>query len=118
MTMWKRWIQRSVLTGLVLGGLVGCSMIGHPPAGQIAPNDHAALAVWYDKEAANLRENAKGEMAMAELYRKNPMYAHSAMGGSHKQSIEQHCDALAAMYTKSAEEAEQLAQEHRDLSKK
>jgi DNA-binding GntR family transcriptional regulator len=55
---------------------------------------------------------------MAEQYRKNPSYAHSAMGGSHKQSIEQHCDALAAMYTKSAEEAEQLAQEHRDLSKK
>ena len=93
-------------------------MIGHPPAGQVAPDDHAALAAWYDKEAANLRENAKGEKAMAELYRKNPSYAHSAMGGSHKQSIEQHCDALAVMYTKSAEEAEQLAQEHRDLSKK
>jgi hypothetical protein len=118
MTIWKQWIQRSVLTGLVLGGLIGCSMIGHPPAGQIAPDDHAALAAWYDKEAAQLRENAKGEMAMAETYRKNPSYAHSAMGGSHKMSIEQHCDALAAMYTKGAEEAEQLAQEHRDLLKK
>jgi len=113
MTIWKRWIQRSVLTGLVLGGLVGCSMIGHPPVSQIAPNDHAALAAWYDKEAAQLRENAKGEMAMAEAYRKNPGYAHSAMGGAHKMSIEQHCDAFAAMYTKAAEEADQLAQEHR-----
>jgi len=118
MTSWKGWIQHGVLCGLLLGGLVGCSMVGHPPVGEIAQNDHAALVAWYEKEAAQLRENAKGERAMAEAYRKNPSYAHSAMGGAHKMSIEQHCDNLAALYTKGAEEADQLAQEHRDLLKK
>jgi hypothetical protein len=118
MTISKRWIQRSVLCGLLLGGLGGCAMVASPPVGQIAQNDHAALAAWYDKEAAQLREKSKDMADMAVMYRKNPAYAHSAMGGSHKASIEQHCDALVDMYAKSAEEADQLAQEHRSMLKK
>ena len=118
MTISKRWIQRSVLCGLLLGGLGGYAMAASPPVDQIGQNDHAGVAAWYDTEAANLRQKVKDQTAMREMYRKNPAYAHSAMGGSHKTDAVQHCDALVDMYTKASEEADQLAQEHRSMLKK
>ena len=118
MTMWKRWIQRSVLCGLLLGGLSGYAMAAAPPLDQIAKNDHAAIADWYDTEVADLRQKVKDMTAMKEMYRKNPAYAHSAMGGSHKTDALQHCDTLNGFYNKAIEEAEQLAQGHRDMLKK
>jgi hypothetical protein len=114
MTIWKRWIQGGVLCGLVLGGLVACAMIASPPVGEIAKNDHAALAAWYDKEAAHLREHAKDELAMAEAYRKNPETRGVV---SKKIDMIQHCEALAGMYTKAAEEADQAAKDHREMLK-
>jgi hypothetical protein len=117
MTIQKRLIQRGVLWGLVLGVLVACSMIASPPIGEITKNDHAALAAWYDEEAAHLRQHAKDEMAMAEAYRKNP--DPSTLGVvSHKIDMIQHCETLAGMYTKAAEEADQAAKTHRDMLKK
>ena len=115
MTMWKRWIQHSVLCGLLLGGVVGCSMVSSPPVSQIAQNDHAALATWYDNEAAQLRQKAESMEEMKVAYRNNPGYDHSAMGGSHKQGLEQHCSTLAALYLQGAGEADALAQGHRDI---
>ena len=118
MTIQKRWIQRGVLWGLVLGGLVACAMIASPPEGLIAQNDHAALAAWYDKEAAHLRQHAKDMMVMAEEYRKNPSRIHGSGGGiSHKIDLAQHCDVLAGMYTKAAQEADLLAKGHRGMLK-
>ena len=116
MMVWKRWIQRGVLCGLVLGGLGACAMIEHPPVSQIAADDHAAQAVWHEREAARLRTAAKDEMAMAEGYRKNPQSVH-ATGGMHKMNLIQHCEAIAGMYTKAAEEAEEIAKNHRDMLK-
>jgi len=114
--IWKRWIQQGVLCVLVLGGLGACSMLENPSVGQISSSDHAALAAYYEKEAASLRENAKGEMVMAETYRKNP--GDSTRGVvSKKVDMITHCEALAGMYTKAAEEADQLAQVHRDFLK-
>jgi len=117
MTMWKPWIQGGVLCGLLLGGVVGCSMVPSPPVGQIAQNDHAAMAAWYDKEAAQLQQKAKNMEEMKVAYRNNPGYDHSAMGGSHKQGIERHCDTLAALYLQGAGEADALAREHRSMMK-
>ena len=119
MTIQKRWIQGGVLCGLVLGGLVGCAMIASPPIGEIAQNDHAALAAWYDKEAAHLRQHAKDELVMAEAYRKNPSLTHAAGGGmaGHKIDQAQHCETLAGMYSKAAEEADLLANGHRIMLK-
>jgi|CXWL01.1.fsa_nt_gi hypothetical protein len=116
MTIQKRWIQHGVLWGLVLGGLVACAMIANPPEGLIAKNDHAALAGWYDKEAAHLRQHAKEMMVMAEEYRKNP---NSSTRGvvSPKVDLLQHCESLVSMYTKAAEEADLLAKGHRDMLK-
>ena len=117
MTMWKRWIQRGVLCGLMLGGLVGTAMSAGPPVGQIAQNDHAALAAWYDKEGADLRQRAKDMRVMAEGYRKNPISAHEKPMTFHKEDQAQHCDTLAGMYTKAAEETDQLGKEHRGMLK-
>lgn len=114
MTMWKRWIQRGVLCGLVLGGLAACAMIEHPPVDQISSDDHAKLSTWYDKEAAQLRQNAKDEMAMAEAYRKNPGQSTRSIA-SRKIDLIQHYEALASMYMKAAEEADLLANEHRSI---
>ncbi len=114
MTIQKRTIQLGVLWGLVLGGLVACAMIASPPEGLVSKNDHAALAVWYDKEAIHLRQHAKEMMVMAEEYRKNP--DSSARGGvSPKVDLLQHCESLVGMYRKAAEEADLLAKGHRDM---
>lgn len=116
MTIQKRWIPRGVLWGLVLGGLVACAMIASPPEGLIAKNDHAALAAWYDKEAAHLRQHAKDMMVMAEEYRKNPGPSTRGVVPP-KIDLLQHCEELAGMYTKAAEEAGLLAKGHRDMLK-
>ena len=113
MTMWKRWIQRGVLWGLVLGGLAACSMIEHPPVDQIAPNDHAKLSSWYEQEAVQLRQSAKDELAMAEAYRKNPESKNHL--ASRKFDLVQHYEALADMYKKTAVAADVLADEHRNI---
>jgi hypothetical protein len=117
MTMWKQWIQRGVLCGLLLGGVVGCATVASPPVGQIAQNDHASLATWYDNEAAQLRQKAKGMEEMKVAYQKNPGYDHSVMGGAHKQGLVQHCDTLSALYMDGAKEADALAREHRSMVK-
>ena len=116
MTIRKRTIQLGALWGLVLGGLVACAMIASPPEGLIAKNDHAALAGWYDKEAAHLRQHAKEMMVMAEEYRTDP--GPSTRGVvSPKIDLLQHCEGLVGMYTKAAEEADLLAKGHRDMLK-
>lgn len=116
MMMWKQWIQRGVLCGVVLGGLGACSMIEHPPVSQVASDDHAAQAVWHDKEAARLRQAAKDELAMADAYRKNPGTSTRGVV-SNKIDMIQHCEAIAGIYMKAAEEADALAKSHRDMLK-
>lgn len=116
MTIQKRWMQRGILWGLVLGGLVACAMIASPPEDLIAKNDHAGLAGWYEKEAAHLRQHAKDMTVMAEEYQKNP--GPSTRGViSPKIDLLDHCRTLAGMYTKAAEEADLLAKGHRDMLK-
>ena len=117
MTISKRWIQRSVLCGLLLGGSVGCSMVSSPPVSQIAQNDHAALATWYDNEAAQLRQKAKSMEDMKVAYQNNPGLEHTTMGGSHKAGFIKHCDTLAALYMDGAKEADALSREHRSMVK-
>jgi len=117
MTIWKRWIQHGVLCGVLLGGLAGCSMVGNPPVGQIAQNDHAALAAWYEKEAANLRQKSKDMEEMAQKYQKDPQLAHIEGKFPPKADFVQHCNALSGMYSKAADEADGLARKHRSMSK-
>ena len=113
----KQWIQRGVLCRLLLTGLVGCSIVASPPVSQIALTDHAALTAWYDKEAAQLRQKAKDMELMAQRYREHPALV--AIEGRHapKTDVQLHCNNLVSLYTKSAEEADGLAQMHRGMVK-
>ena len=92
-------------------------MVGHPQVGQIAPNDHAALAAWYDKEAAQLRQKAKDMEMMQQKYIEDPHLAHIEGKSSPRFNMVQHCTNLIVIYTKAAEEADQFAQEHRNMLK-
>ena len=117
MTIGKRWIQRRVLCGLLLGGVAGCSMVGHPSVGQIATNDHAALAAWYDKEAAQLRQKSKDMERMQQRYIDEPHLYHMEGRNAPKFDMVQHCNNLIGIYTKAAEEADELSRGHRGASK-
>jgi hypothetical protein len=117
MTIWKRWIQRSVLCGLVLGGLVAFATIASAAEGMPPITDHAAMAAWYDKEAANLRQHQNDMKVMAEAYKKDPDLAHTEGGVGHKTNLAQHCESLVKYYAKAAEEAEFLAGGHRGMKK-
>ena len=121
MTMWRQWVQRGVLCSLMLGGLTACSMLEHPHVDQISSDDHSKLASWYEKEAALLRQSAKDELTMAEAYRKksgNVAKSDSTKSAaSRKTDLVQHYETLAEMYMKAAEEADQLANEHRNILK-
>lgn len=68
----------------------------------------------YVKEAAHLRQRAKDMMVMAEEYQKNPESGSRGVV-SPKIDLVQHCQTLAAIYTKAADQAEVIARAHRDL---
>lgn len=112
----KRWVQRGILWSVVLGGLVACAMVASPPQNLIAKNDHAAMAIWYDKEAAHLREHAKEWRQLEEQYKKNPGPDTRGVD-SPKLDFVPYAVEVAEMYEKAAEKAEALAQAHRSQVK-
>jgi hypothetical protein len=112
----KRWVQHGILGSLVLGGLVACAMIASPPQNLIAKNDHAALAIWYEKEAAHLRQHAKEMRLMEEQYKKNPGPDTRGVE-SPKLDFVPYAVEVAELYEKAAEKAEALAQAHRSQVK-
>lgn len=113
----RKWGRRGgIITTVVAIGLTACAIIASPPYDLVAKNDHGALAAWYDKEAVHLRKHAKDMMLMAEEYERNP--GPGTLGVvSPKLDFLAHCRSLAAMYTNAAEEADLLAQGHRDMLK-
>ena len=110
-------LVKGVVAAFMMMGIVACSTVASPPVSQIASTDHAALATWYDKEAAQLRQKSKDMELMAQRYLKYP--ALIAIEGSHapKTDVQLHCNNLVSLYTKSAEEADGLAQMHRGMVK-
>jgi hypothetical protein len=116
MTIWKRWIQRGVLCGLVLGGLVAFATVasaeGMPPV-----TDHAAMAAWYEKEVSTNQQKAKDMAVMQAAYAKSPGFVQGMAGLGGKVDIGRHCEILISSYTKVAEEADQFAKMHRGMMK-
>ena len=117
MMIWKSWIQRSVLCGLVLGGLVAFATTARAADSMPAITDHAGLATWYEKEVTTNRQKAKDMEAMKAAYTANPAYVQGRAGVGAKTDIPRHCDLLISSYTKAAEGADQLAKVHRDMIK-
>ncbi|WHZ24339.1 MAG: hypothetical protein OJF47_003451 [Nitrospira sp.] len=110
----KKNLLRGIVAVLMMVGVVACAVMASPPQDLVAKNDHAGLETWYVKEAAHLHQRAKDMLVMAEEYQKNP--GPSTRGVlSPKIDMVQHCQTLAAMYTKAAEQAEVMARTHREL---
>lgn len=113
--MTKKWnILRGVMAALMVAGVVACAVIASPPQDLVVKNDHVGLEAWYVKEVAHLRQRAKDMLVMAEEYQKNPGLSTRGVVSS-KIDMVQHCQALAAIYTKAADEAEVIAAAHRDM---
>jgi hypothetical protein len=110
----KRNILKGLVAVLMLVGVVACAVMASPPQDLVAKNDHAGLETWYVKEAAHLRQRAKDMLVMAEEYQKNPGAASRGVL-SPKIDMVQHCQSLAVIYTKAADEAEVIARAHRDM---
>jgi hypothetical protein len=117
MTIWKRWIQRGVLCGLLLGGLVAFSTTASAADPMPAITDHAGMATYYEKEAATNRQKAKNMEDMKAAYGQNPAFVQGMAGVGGKTDIPRHCELLIDSYTKAAEGADQLAKVHRSMKK-
>ncbi len=117
MTMWKRWIQRSVLCGLLLGGLVAFATTASNAGSMPDITDHAGMAAWYENEASTNQQKAKDMASMKAEYAKSPGFVRGMAGVGGKTDIPRHCDLLISSYTKAAEEAGQFAKMHRDMMK-
>lgn len=106
-------VLRGIAAVLLMVGIVACAVIASPPQDLVAKNDHAGLEAWYVKETAHLRQRSKDMLVMAEEYQKNPE-AGSYGVMSRKIDMVQHCQTLAAIYSKAADEAEVIAHAHQD----
>jgi hypothetical protein len=109
-----------VVAALMMVALVACSENSSPPQAPqtpqdlVAKNDHAGLETWYKKETSDLRQRAKDMEMMVESYRK--IQGKGTIGDTAaKILLIQHCQTLATTYAKAADEAEVIAQAHRDM---
>lgn len=108
-------LVKGIVAALMMVGVVACTVTDSPPQDLVTKNDHGGLETWYVKEAAHLRQRTKDMMAMAEEYQK--IHEPSTPGAvSAKIVLVQHCQTLAASYSKAADEAEMMAAAHRDMT--
>ena len=110
-------MMKTLLFLLIMLGTVACTVIAPPPQELLAKNDHAALAVWYEQEAANLRQKAREMEVMIKEYRKDRERGRRLMIHPPKTDFEQECNNLAAMYTNAARQAESLATSYREMTR-
>jgi len=77
----------------------------------INANDHNGLANYYARQAQEFRDKAKEWAQTAEFYER-----HSEPHGKiEPKSHAAHCRAIAQSYVKAADEADELAREHRAM---
>jgi hypothetical protein len=108
-------LVKGLIAALLMVGVVACTVPDSPPQDLVAKNDHAGLEAWYVKEAAHLRKRTKDMTAMAERYQQ--LQGPSTPGDvSAKFVLVQHCQTLAASYSKTADEAEMMARAHREMT--
>lgn len=77
----------------------------------IDANDHVGLANYYARQAQELRDKAKGWKMTAEYYEKHS----EPHGKTEPKQHAAHCRAIAQNYMKAADEADELAREHRAM---
>ena len=77
--------------------------------------DHEALAVQYDKDAADAKAKAAEHRKMGEAYKGQP--AVSGGKGAGASAMPQHCDSLAKSYDEQAQMYSGMASAERELAK-
>lgn len=77
--------------------------------------EHERIAQYFDTEAAKYQAEAKEHADLALLYQRNTSATPTKYPGS-MQSF-QHCDSLSKSLQQAAENARQLATEHREMAK-
>lgn len=97
-----------VVLGFVLT-LQGCAETA--PQRMINANDHVGLANHYAQQAQELREKAKAWETTAEFYEKHS----EPHGKTEPKQHAAHCRTIAQSYMKAADEADELAREHRAM---
>lgn len=108
-------MNRLVAVLMLIGiGLAACTTVDPAPQA-LAKNDHQAVAAWYEKEAANLRQKAHEMEVMEEAYQQDPERGRQLMVHAPKADFIAACKTLATMYTDSAKQAESLATLHRNM---
>lgn len=125
--------MRSGLKSLNAGGLitlavaalalVGCEAHGPTFGTSIEPAigsavdrvDHEAIAVRYEREAAQNADAAKRHLGYAAVYRRN---ISPRSGPEVHLALAKHCETLAWTYQKAADESDAMAKLHRQLAKK
>lgn len=109
--------RRLVLTIVLVSALFGAAAPGSSDAdlaarieGAKTREDHAALADFYEKEAASARAKAELHARMETSYRK--------LGGGavEKLHLDRHCRSLAEAARRLAEENEAMAKAHRSIA--
>ena len=103
-----RWGSIFFVIGLLLV-IYGCAETSTQR--MIQANDHNGLATYYTQQAQELRDKAKQWEFTAEYYDKHS----DPHGKTEPKQHAAHCRAIAQDYTKAAEEADALAQEHRAM---
>jgi hypothetical protein len=78
--------------------------------------DHERIAQYFEAEAARYEAESKDHGELAPFYQRNPDPALSKHPGSPRAF--EHCDSLSKSLQKAAEDARQLAAEHRAMAKK
>src|SRR5512134_286499 len=99
--------------GLVLGMIAAAMLSSAAYAADTPPEDPAALAATYEKQAVDLRASADRHEKMANMHRGG--------AGSSKvnhESVVRHCDKIAENLRSAAQESEALAKELRANERK
>jgi hypothetical protein len=111
----KLQIPSLFLTSLLIPILMvttGCR--SGPPTDLIMRNDHRGLADWYQQEAVGLRGKADEMRRMVKQY-EDPLFTPSPK--QTKEELISHCELFIKYYAQAAEEADALAEIHRQEDK-
>lgn len=106
--MRSRWV--SMLFGIAMVMVLqGCAETSAQR--MINASDHVGLANYYAQQAQELREKAKTWEMTAEFYEKHL----ELQGKTEPKQHAAHCRTIAQNYMKAADEADELAREHRAM---
>ena len=123
--------MRTVKTAIIGVALAVASVIIVPAAGKDKPvtsaeirrlivnaetkAEHERIARYFEAEVARYEAESKDHGELAQLYQRNSSATPTKYPGT-MQSF-QHCDSLSKNLEKAAEDARQLAAEHRQMAK-